>query len=85
MQSYAVGAAKCDDDEDNVNDQNVNSGIGANEPTQKFEKRMDDGTICNRNDVNEHVANGKLCDANAAKKKLNLFLLSFQRWMSKRM
>lgn len=69
MQSYAVGASKCEDDEENVNEQNVNSGIGANEPTQKFEKRMEDGTICNLNDGNEHVVNGKLSDMQMLRKK----------------
>lgn len=59
MRNYAVGESKCEDDEENEIDQNVNDGssnLGV--LTQRFEKvnKIDDSGISK--DLNEDVADG---------------------------
>lgn len=56
MRNYVVGESKCQDEEESVGDQNVNS-IDLNEPTQKFEKskKMDE---IGSNNQNEDVTEG---------------------------
>lgn len=82
MQNYAVGESKCEDDEENVSDQNVNAGSNVSVLTQKFEKanKIDDSGISK--DLNVDVAGsvpGRSIDRNFIIKLL--LHLSLQRLM----
>lgn len=58
MRNYAVGESKCEDDDENSGDQNVNSGGVENMQTQQFKKSKtsDERDISNHDALNEDVA-----------------------------